>query len=402
MRRSLFILLLATTLGAAASAADYDWCAPLVIRPDQRFSDSRACVADWSQAEIADGAQAVFMGSGWAVGAANPPLPTAPITCWGADTYAADAAYIDKVNALRKASGKPPLIWIYSNRFDIVLDTIMALPGFKPGFLATTRRPFSEVQAFFGDDHSPACAKGCSWSDAAVGFGRKACTGDGQCLKEMIDAKSGEPGAYKNKVFYVNLLHAPVFWPSAVVARLDDPEYRAWRIQEVQHALQDGHFTHVDLNHKLHNYDLRANGGGYWAGAPRATDVSQMLANKLEWSAPADGYGYEQYVKGLAALAKELKAARIPFSFNVGRSVWTKPEGSDDPSTPTDEAALIRGIAERDASVVLLSADGDPKGAERVAVQIRRGPSAPIVIPYDVNCGYAKGTAAKRAAPAGH
>ena len=136
---------------ASAAGPELDWCAPVVIRPDQKFDRYPDCNWVWSKEEIATKAEAVYMSGETAV--ANPLRPPHPMTCWGDTTYENMAAYIDSVNALRPR-GKPPIRWVAMVRFDLVPDTLAAQPGFSDSFLVKTRQPWSHVIDFFEKDRS--------------------------------------------------------------------------------------------------------------------------------------------------------------------------------------------------------------------------------------------------------
>jgi hypothetical protein len=385
-RRIATLALVLPAIGAAAPAAgvELDWCAPVVIRPDQKFDNAKDCHWVWSKQEIAEQTDVVYMSGETAVG--TPKRPPHPMTCWGDTTFENMARYIDEVNALRPAD-KPPIQWVAMVRFDIVFDTFAAQPGFTDEFLAKTNRPWSTLLDFFRKDRSGACPpEGCTWRDAWGG--RADC--NGQCLRDYIDGAGG-PGAAERAVYYLNLWDHPIYWPSAALARQDNAKFRTWIIAEHAKAISMGHATMIDLNNKFWQWlPSNAGGGGVEVGGPKARDVAALRKTEAGWTGTPIGYGYPEYVKGWAALASELKAANVPFSVIVGRALFTQPKLYDDPSTAdVDEAKLIRDVAEQKAKLVLLATDGDRAGAAGVAARLRSLGRTVLVI--DQNCGLAKG-----------
>lgn len=365
-----------------AVAGDLDWCAPIVVRPTERIEEPKTCRWIWSKDEIAREAEIVYVGGEGMV--SDPAARPHPMTCFGDATYANVAAYVKEVEALRPA-GRPPLRWILYVRTDLVMDTAIGLPGFRTSFLVRTATPWRRVPDFFEKDKSGACPPaGCRWSESWGGH--RPC--DGSCLRERIE-KAGPPGISEQVVYYLNLRSHPTYWPSAALVRLDDPEYRRWLVPELQRAHASTGVSYLELNHKLWQWHPKQREGGLALRAPRNPDVAGLRKGGGAWSAEPVGYGYPQYVAGWHALASELAAAGVPFSVSLGRALWDSPKSYDDPSTPrVDEAALLRAVAEQLANHVVVDAQGDRRGADRIAARLRgMGRNARAI---DTNCGYAK------------
>lgn len=363
-------------LARAATAEQLDWCAPIVVRPDQRMEPS-SCRFTWPQEAIAAHADLVLM-SGEGVGSETLHAPHT-MTCWGPATWKQMGQFVDQVNAKRPPT-RPPIRWIAFIRTDLVYDTQAALPGFSPSFLVGAKEDQAHLLRFLRDDTSGACpADGCRWSDAWGGTAP--C--DGTCIRDYVIKAGGSPDRV---AYYINVRDHPTYWPSAALARLDDPAYRKWLVPQVKRAITDGHATYVDLNHKLWQFHPRLRGAGHEVGSAGIPDVA-ALRREGGWSSAPIGYGYPQYVAGWHDLAGDLAAAGVPFSVTLGRGLWDRAAYFDDPTTPdVDESALLREVAEKRASHVFLEIDGDRGGAERVANRLRAmGRSVTVT---DSSCGY--------------
>ena len=334
---------------APATRRDFDWCSEVVVRPDQRRkSVGSGCVIDWPDDAIAAGAGVVLLGDG--VDTSEPVFlhPVGP--CGTPNSHADNARYIARLRALRAKRGGAPLLFVHMHRFDLVADTLAALPGFRADFLLSTDRPWSDVTSFFAKDRSPQCGKqGCRWSDAFGGWEDR---GRGTWLRDWIE-KSGGPRRHESVVYY--LVRASqvdrLFWPTAAIADLRNPAYRAWRVAEAKRAVAIGGYDAILLNHKFHQYQ----GEPHWIGGPKAPDVAALRKNGDDtlWTAPPRGYGYPEYVEGYAALAADLRAAGVPYQFEMRTWPWLVRE-ADDPSTPDrDEERMIRDVA-RGARIALL------------------------------------------------
>lgn len=376
--------LAAPALRAAAQPAapevltpiEYDWCSKIVVRPDQRLRED--CSPVWKPEEIAAGAEVVLLGRGNDV--TDPVLKVSPDACGHVSTHRHNSLYIEKLRRLSKP-GSPTTAYIHMHRFELVTRHLAALPGFDAAFLLSTRRPFDEVTGFFDSDRSPDCrAEGCRWSDD---WGAR---DDGQPqLRDLIDAH-GAPGRHRSAVYYLNKAGpgVRVFWPVAVVADLTNPGYRAWRVAEAKRAMAAGGYTAIMLNHKLAQYSEPMP----FIGRPETPDVTTFNERQnAAFTAPFDDYGYPQYVAGWASLARDLRAAGVPYAVAlVGPRIA---ETADDPSTPyMNEGKLIRETA-RHARVVLLGKVKSPSAqAEMPATIADLGELGARVIPFELGCGY--------------
>lgn len=375
--------------GFAASAApieparQFDWCSEVVVRPDQRRrSDGSGCIIEWPDDAIAAGAGVVLLGD-WA-DTSEPVFVRPPGACAERQTHADNGRYVARLRALRAKRGGPPLFFVHMHRFELVGDTQAALPGFQADFLLSTDRPWSEVTEFFAKDRSPLCGKeGCRWSDAFGGWEDR---GRGTWLRDSID-ESGGPRRHESVVYY--LVRAAqvqrLFWPTAAIADLRNPAYRAWRVAEAKRALALGGYDAILLNQKFHQYQ----GEAQWIGGPQARDVAALRKNGDDtlWSAPPRGYGYPEYVQGYAALAADLRAAGVPYQFEMRAWPWLVRE-ADDPTTPDrDEAQMIRGAA-LGARIALLDAGRgvDHAGFLNFADELRRAGVRVVIIRPE--CGF--------------
>lgn len=331
---------------AASTHYEYDWCSSVVVRPDQEMRSPGSCTPVWSPEVIARGAGVVLLGDARDV--SEPVIAARADSCGRVETHTANAKRIAELRRLRQPTGLPPLEIVHMHRFDLVTRSFAALPGFDARFLAETQRPWQEVLDFFQHDRTAPClGGGCRWSDAS--FGNDALE-QGTRLRDLIDA-SGGAGAYRRKVYYLTrgTPGQQLFFPVAAVADLRNPAYRAWRVAEAKRAMVVGGYDAILLNQKLWQYALPQ---GYWIGGGVAPDVAQMnRSGDGGLTAPPSGYGYPQYVAGWTSLARDLRAAGVPYAVDVQSPEYFA--RADDASTDVDEGALIREVA-RGASLVLL------------------------------------------------
>lgn len=367
--------------GASAPATQqYDWCSALVIRPDQRWSDTRACTPTYSDEEIARAAGVVLIGDFDDV--ANPRIPPAPRVCEPNPGHAANVRRMEKMRSAREKAGGSPLWFVHMTRFELVPATLAAEPAFDPGFLLRTDRPFSQVVDFFAKDTSSACGEGCRWSDSWPWREGK---DDGRRLRDFIDAKAGA-GSYRSVVYYLARAQRSgrVFGVTAAVADLGNPAYRAWRVQEAKRALQAGGYDAIDLNHKIHQY--RA-GAEHWIGGSATPDVAALVkSGDTLWSAQPRGYRFPQYIAGWAALARELRAAAVPYNVILGAYVWTG-DALDDPRSAANEAELVREVADGASSVLVDRSAGHPSEAVLDSIVRRLTAHGAKVWIVDQSCG---------------
>jgi hypothetical protein len=320
----------------ARAAAQFDFCSTVVIRPDQNYLDPATCANSYSDQAIAAGADAVWLGDFTDV--AHPVIPAPPGTCRPSPSHSANAAYVQRLKAARALLGKPPLEIVHMHRFDLLPAPFMALPAFHPSYLATAIQPWSAVTGFFTNDTSSSCAvKPCRWSDSWGGMEGK---DTGVRMRDFIDKQSGA-GGYTHAVYYLARPDASkVFWPTSALADLRNPDYRAWRVAEAKEGLRLGGYTTIDLNHKLHQYQY----GAYSIGTRFSSVAAVEASGDTVWSASPAGYGYTEYVQGLAALAQELRAAGVPYSFTIPLRSWSGDSFDDKTTTGLNEANLIRDI----------------------------------------------------------
>ncbi len=390
MKRGLvWIGVLLAALGAMAAAAQsptrparvYDWCSEVVVRPDSRFRETgSSCAPVWPDDEIASGAGIVLLGSHDDVSDRRF-AHEGNSRCGWPTSHADNARYIAKLRAMR--GSLPPLRFVHMHRFDVVADSLTALPGFRADFLLTTDRPWSDVLAFFANDHAAACgAEGCRWSDA---YGAWETRGKGTWLRDRIDA-AGLPGRYQSAVYYL-VRGAQVerhFWPTAALADLRNPAYRAWRVAEARRAYDQGGYDAIALNQKFHQYYEP-----HWIGSAAIPDAEALRAHGDDtyWTAPPRGYGLSEYMRGWIALAADLQAAGIPYAL-IDLPEWPWLFSAGDPRAP--DPAITRGLHEaiRGARIVLLEprARTDQPGYDAFIAELQR---AGVRIAWvEARCGY--------------
>jgi hypothetical protein len=363
----------------------YDWCSNVVFLPDERRRENGPpCTPVFSPEEVAAGAGYVLVGSYDDVVDAKGVEHER--SCGGTDSHRENARYVARLRELRVRVPGPPLRVIHEHRFDLVSDAQAAERGFRADFLLSTDRPFSEVKAFFAKDGSPACRDGgCRLT---LAYGAHEDRGGGNWLSDWID-RAGGKGRHESVVYY---LARPayvdrLFWTTAALADLRNPAYRAWRVALAKRALEIGGYDAIDLNHKFSQF---ADGAEMWIGGKLARDAEALraLSDQTLWTAPPRGYGYPEYVAGWAALAKDLRAAGVPYS--VALPTWPWPvRFADDPSTPADEGALIREAA-RGAKYVRLDRwwRDDVRGLDAFAAELEK--SGAEVVWLDTRCGLAR------------
>jgi len=385
LRRGVAIaaLLLPTFAGGqAVRAGNLDWCAPIAVHPDQRFVDTATCQSVYSDSEIAANAEAVMIGDFTDV--AHPVVAAPPRTCDPTPSHTANSNYVGRLRAARAAVGGTPLEIVHLSRMDLVPTTFAALPGFAASYLTSTTRPWADVLGFFANDRSGPCATGlCRWSDSWGGDAVK--DPPGGRLRDYID-RSGGTGRSETTVYYMARPGAPplVYWPTAAIADLRNPAYRAWRVAEAKEAIRLGGYSAIELSHKLFQYREHA----HWIGSPFAPNVDVLNASgDTLWTAPPTGYDYAEYVTGWSQLAADMRAANVPYTITITWRAWAA-DGMDDPATTSvNEAELIRA-AMRGAKTLFLDrpVDVNPTDWNILVSQIQA--AGPRIIPFDQACGY--------------
>lgn len=372
------ILLAIAAPVSEGAARDYDWCAPVVVRPDQRRQEGDRCIGRWTDEEIADGAEVVMLGGFTDV--AEPRFVHLQGQCGPPERHRDIGKYVERLRMLRAARGGPPLFVIHENRFDIVADTQAALPGFDADFLLRTDRPWQEVLDFFQKDRSIGCpVSGCRWSDSMFGHeGREA----GPRLRDSID-KVGGRDRYQTVVYNTPAPSAnePVFYPLAALADLRNPKYRAWRVAEAVRAMRDGGYDAIALNQKFTNLIGKVR----TIGDEEARDVAAARKSNPFWTAKPIDYRFADYAAGWVALGKELRAAGVPYAISdLPAYPWF--ERWDDPSSPVNEWQEIRPIL-FDAKLVMLERGkwGGPSNFDALVAELRA--KGVKVVLVEVGCG---------------
>jgi hypothetical protein len=255
-------------------------------------------------------------------------------------SHAANRPYVQR---LRNAAKGRPLQIVHMSRFELVPFTLADQPLWNAGHLLSTTRPWSQVTGFFANDRTGVCAtKSCRLSDSWTGLEGK---DTGTRLRDYIDRWFGV-NAYQRTVFYLARPDGTgVFYPTAAIASLVDPAYRAWRVWEAGEAMKVGGYDAVDLNHKLHQYQSPAFVGG--VQAPNVGAIQDTM-----WTAAPTGYGYSEYVQGWHALSQDLRRAGIPYTVTIALRAWAG-TSFDDKSTAVNEADLVREVMKGARTVLL-------------------------------------------------
>jgi hypothetical protein len=313
---------------------------------------------------------------------AHPVIPAPGRTCMPSPSHASNAVYVNALKQARARVGGPPLWIVHMHRFDLVPSTFAALPPFRASYLLRTTKPFTDVTGFFANDRSPSClAKPCRWSDSWGGVEGKDV---GTRLRDWID-RSGGANSYQSVTYYLARPDATnVFWATNAMANLTDPAYRAWRVAEAKEALRVGGYDTIDLNHKIHQYLFIQS----WLGSASYPDVAAIKArNDTAWSARPTTFSYSEYMQGLVALSRDLRASGVPYSFITDLRAWNGDSFDDKSSTTVNEAVLLREIM-TGARVVFLDRpiSSTPASTLDAAVSdlAKLGVQA---IPFDQSCG---------------
>jgi hypothetical protein len=384
-----FLLVLAAVAAATPAAAapapparSFDWCSEVVVRPDMRRSQAPGgCQVVWPDEEAALAA-VVLIGSASDVPEEEDGGRT--VRCAIPRTHRDRGRYLARLRELRAKAGiRRPLRAIDMHRFDLVANSLAGEPGFRADFLATTDRPWREVLDFFARDRSPACgAEGCRFSFA---MGGREDRGD-ETLRDRIDA-SGGAKRHETAVYYLARANRDtrLFWPTAAVADLRNRDYRAWRVAQAKRALELGGYDAIALNEKFHQHQQP-----HWIGSAAApTPAALRESRDTLWTAAAPGYGYPEYVEAWSALARELRAAQIPYAITALANWRWLHRGADDPATPRDEARMIREVLEGARIVLVDRRDrGDPAGRDAWAARLEAAGAE--VVWVDQSCGLAR------------
>lgn len=369
-------MLLALATPAAAGLRDVDWCAPIVVRPDQRKQEGTTCRQRVSDAQIAVNADIVLLGSHEDMARQRISRPRG--LCEAPDEHRAIRRNIAE---LRRLAGPRRIAFVHLHRFDLLADNQMAARGFEADFLLRTERPWQQVLDFFAKDTSPACQPGgCRWSDARFGNERA----PERRLRDWIDAAGGR-NAFQHVVYYMLRPSQSdrVYSPLAVLADTRNPRYRAWRVAEAKRAFEEGGYDAISLNQKFHQ--LQAEGGA-WIGSPRGRDVAAIRSvEAVNWTAPPAGYGFPDALQDWISFATELRAAGVPYAVtDFSPFPWFM--DWDDPRTPEPEWPKLREAMRR-AKIVLIDQGSMTKPAELDAFVADLRAHGVQVMPVRVSCG---------------
>jgi hypothetical protein len=357
----------------------YDWCSKIAVSPDVRqHAIGNGCQPSWTPREIASGADYVYIGSYDDIEKRGP-MTHPEGQCGSPHTHRDNADYVHQLRALRAAQGGPPLRIIHMHRFDVVADTLTAEPGFRADFLVRTDRPWSEVEAFFLKDRSPQCQPdGCRFTPAWGGYSDE---NKGRWITDWIRKAGGHP---ESNVYYL-VRAAQVkhdYWPTAVLADLRNPDYRAWRVALAKRAVEVGGYDAVLLNQKFHQYTEQ-----HWIGSPMAPDAEGLrkIGDDTLWTAPPRDYDAAAYLAGWVALAEDLRRAGVPYAVDLPH--WPgliKPAGNNGPA---DQGHRIAEVA-RHARIAVLDrkAYGDQAGLVAFGADLAR--AGVDVVWREDSCGF--------------
>lgn len=310
------------------------------------------------------------------------------------------AQYVTAARAAAAAAhpGRP-FYTIITDRTDVLGWPALQIDGMDCSWLADSETPWgaedgstpNSFMGFLRNDTSPDCgpSKACTWSNSEHG---ESPAWDGRDVgvrfSDQIDALCGATGAYKSKIYYLTRRSAGQrrLSPNAVVMRLDDPKYEAWRARLAKLQLQTSGADFFDLNDKFHQYGSRlardactgpktpfpcCTGSGVGPSCtsyfqdvyPNVTAFGGTATTASAWTGRPKGYDYSKYVQGWKGMADALRAEGVRYSLMWGAGGWDKPGSWDDPSTPlVDEDDLIRQVVHA-ASFVIAVTGGYPQAA---------------------------------------
>lgn len=361
---------------AGADFRDIDWCAPIVVRPDQRQQEGTTCRQRVPDAQIAVNADIVLLGSHEDMARQRVSRPRG--LCEAPDEH---RAIRRNISELKRLAGPRRIAFVHMHRFDLLASNQMAARGFEADFLLRTDRPWQEVLDFFAKDTSPACRPGgCRWSDSPFGNERAG----GRRLRDWIDAVGGR-NAYQRAIYYMqNPLQVDrVYSPVAALADVRNPRYRAWRVAEAKRAFEEGGYDAISLNQKFHMFQAEE---GSWIGCARGRDVAAIRTGvPVAWTAPPADFGFPDALQAWLSFANELRAAGVPYAVtDFSPFPWFM--DWDDPRTPEPEWPKLREAMRR-AKIVLLDQGAMTKPAELDAFVADLRAHGVQVMPVRVSCG---------------
>lgn len=336
--------------------ASGDWCSPVVVRPPRRWKSVRPCVRIWSNTQVATRAEIVIFGGYKDV--FEDENPSSNPMCGRPFTHEANAGYIADIRSQRTAwrlkrrsPATKPIFFVHMSRFDLVSLEHAKSPGFQPSFLVKTQTPISQVIGFFESDQSTVCMGKCKWGGPTQG----------------------------DAVYYVSVKYPreKTYFPLAMIADLQNPAYRQWRVQRAKRFLTLGGFDAVMLNHKFDQYATN----NYVLGSPWCQNLTRCKVDSSMWSALPDEYSLTEYVDGWVSLAADLKAAGVPYVVRLSPNPWL---------THSPEAVRIHSVLDG-ALLVMVNAGnvGWQKTIQGWMRKLRR--EGVNVLPIDSRCGLMKG-----------
>lgn len=401
------LLLFAASAAPPSRAAAADWGAAIAVRPTARFLDAKSCRFLWSADELAADVDVVFLSAEGAIDSgARPPWRAPCIDHWASgiendDASLANLGRLIAATDARRPKGRPRIEWILSLRFDLVLDTDAAQPGFDASFLADTRTPWSETLSFVEGAGPETCgAQGCRVVEHAGSYGDADCPKNA-CLRARIDASAGAAGAYQRKVYYLRTNHHPKYFLASALADARNAAYRRWRVGLAREAIARTKAQYVLLGDKFSQWNpaIEPDGGRHFARSAAYPDLASVRAKGATdfFSAQPDGLGWAEYVEGWTAIARDLDAAGVPFAVQVpetlfgldgGDGLGTNRLWTTDGGGPNDR---LREAARRADLILLDAVQGTRERAEEKARALRAAPWKRHVVVVDSRIPLGKG-----------
>lgn len=300
-------------------------------------------------------------------------------------TVAATNAAIRGYAASERPGGTPVRI-LQATRPDLITWPEMELAGFQCSFLVeTSTGDFDALETFLGGPSQ------WTWSERGVSTDWNE-RDEGVRIEDLLQQLTCNPKAYAHYLTRPSLL--PVS-PNASVADLTDPAYRAWKIAHLQAVVAEAGADLIALETKFAQRTQPNGGGNYYvlhanncggdtltdflrgscAGSFNGggTDAAKNPQGGFTGNVEAAGYGWAQYIQGLAAFATELRAAGIGYRIaSSGQFLDASPANYyDDPATVgVNENDLVRDLVYGAAMVWLT--DGEEALEAQLRDELRR------------------------------
>lgn len=405
--------LLAVVLWAAAHGAfgqatsdcanPVDWCGAIFVEPESRYTSESPCVPvvpiGWLRF-----AELILLGGGEGVQAEDREGAVAD-ACLGELGVDARRQYLEEMRAEAAAGGWRAPQAALRYRWDVVslpeLARGVEAGTFRYSWLVEAEDSLPEVMGALSEN-TPAyqwseCADGDSWCIA-----NQCCTAAGASLPcelgDLVEATVGAPTGARESVVYTLGFDAEArrAYPTGVVAKVWDADYRVWKLEQARTAFERGGFDLLELSHRPADWawskglgetatqfdtppvralsrvqGAYAGTDGDWISAARALDgaawssvpkgCAGYLGDTAPWSPGAGDAActgrYTDYYRGLEGVSQRLEsdadlAGRWLVIAGTTLADWSG--DFDDPNTIglSEETAYAKAIYDRAPLVV--------------------------------------------------